>query len=139
MISWNFISKFSIVLGVAVSFITLCNFFQRNKEKRNQKYKLHYLIKNFYDEMNIAIEDKEVDDFNNKVAGLLMEIFNLKNEMSVDEYKVLSSIQNYFLGLVRTDINNSEELSKLEYFLNELSKLSCIKWKLFFSGNYFLK
>lgn len=136
MMSWDKISVICSIISVICVAYNLGSVIRLQNKKEKI---LHYLIKNFYDEMNIAIEDKEVDDFNNKVAGLLMEIFNLKNEMSVDEYKVLSSIQNYFLGLVRTDINNSEELNKLEYFLNELSKLSCIKWKLFFSGNYFLK
>lgn len=134
-----FWDKISVICSIISVFCTAYNFGSVIKLQNKKEKILHYLIKNFYDEMNIAIEDKEVDDFNNKVAGLLMEIFNLKNEMSVDEYKVLSSIQNYFLGLIRTDINNSEELNKLEYFLNKLSKLNCIKWKLFFSGNYFLK
>ena len=136
MMFWD---KISVICSIISVICVAYNLGSVIKLQNKKEKILHYLIKNFYDEMNIAIVNKKVDDFNNKVTGLLMEIFDLKNEMSVDEYKVLSSIQNYFLGLVRTDINNSEELSKLEYFLNELSKLSCIKWKLFFSGNYFLK
>ena len=136
MMFWD---KISVICSIISVICVAYNLGSVIKLQNKKEKILHYLIKNFYDEMNIAIVNKKVDDFNNKVTGLLMEIFDLKNEMSVDDYKVLFSIQNYFLGLVRTDINNSEELSKLEYFLNELSKLSCIKWKLFFSGNYFLK